>query len=203
MNDEKEPWRAALERAVRVADQSCTAYAALRDRHLRRSFWLDLSILLLSAWVVSMVFVQPRVALELSPKQIPSDIWIGLLSLLAFALSLVQLLVNWKGRAALYRQGAVSLSAFVKELRPRVATISEQEADAALARYSALTDGLESIPESQFLVLKKRHLLKVEFSRLLDKHPGANLTLWRISVACRDNRFLCEHPHGDCGEDPK
>lgn len=184
--------QAALERAVRVGDQSCTGYAYLRDKYRRFSFWLDLSILLLSGWLASMVFVQPHIAVALSPKQIPSDIWIGLLSILAFSLSLIQLQVNWKGRAQLYQQAASSLSAFVKEYRPLVNTISEQQAEAALARYSVLTDGLEPIPENQFLPLKKKHRLKVELSRLLDNHPGANLMLWRIRIAWRDNAFLGE-----------
>lgn len=182
----------ALERAIRVGDQSCTAYAHLRDKYRRYAFWLDLSILLLSGWLVSMVFVQPHIAVAISPKEIPSDIWIGLLSILAFALSLIQLQVNWKGRAQLFQQAAASLSAFVKEHRPLVSTISEQLAGEALARYSALTDGLEPIPESQFLALKKKHRLKLELSRLLDDHPGANLTLWRLRIALRDNFVLGE-----------
>ena len=135
-----------------------------------------------------MVFVQPHIAVALSPKQIPSDIWIGLLSILAFALSLIQLQVNWKGRAQLYRQAASSLSAFVKEHRHLANTSSELQAEAALTRYSALTDSLEPIPEHQFLALKKKHRLKVELSRLLDDHPGASLMLWRLSIALRDNR---------------
>lgn len=179
--------RAALERAVRVGDQCCTGYAHLRDKYRRYSFWLDLSILLLSGWLVSMVFVQPHIAVALSPKQVPSEIWIGLLSIFAFSLSLIQLLVNWKGRAQLYQQAVLSLSAFVKEYRPLLSTISVQQAEAALARYGALTDGLEPIPESQFLRLKKKHRLKVELSKLLDTHPGANLFLWRIRIVLRDN----------------
>lgn len=191
MNDNTADDRhAAFKRAIRVGDQSCTGYAHLRDKYRRRAFWLDLLILLLSGWVVSMVFVQPRIAVELSPKGIPNDVWIGLLSILAFALSLVQLLVNWKGRAQLYQQAASSLSVFVKEHRPLLGLITDQQAEAALARYSALTDGLEPIPESQFLALKKRHRLKLELSRLLDDRPGANLTLWRLRIALRDNA-LC------------
>jgi hypothetical protein len=137
-----------------------------------------------------MVFVQPHIAVAFSPKQVPSDIWIGLLSLLVFALSLVQLHVNWKGKAQAYQQAAATLSAFVKELRPLASAISEQQADAALARYTALSDGLEPIPESLFLALKKKHRIKLELSKLLDDHPGANLLMWRISIALRDNRVL-------------
>jgi hypothetical protein len=179
--------RAALARAIRVGDQSCTAYAYLRDKYQRYSFWLDLAILLLSAWLTSMVFVQPRIAVTLSPRQINPDVWIGLLSILAFALSLVQLLVDWKGRAHSFQQAATSLSGFVKEHRSIAMSISEEELDLALARYSALTDGFEPIPEGEFLALKRKHRLKVEFSRLLDERPGASLTLWRLRMALRDN----------------
>lgn len=181
---------AALDRAVRVSDQSCTAYAHLRDKYQSYSFWLDISTLLLSAWLVSMVFVQPHVLLALSPKGIPGEIWIGLLSILVFSLSIIQLQVDWKGRSQLYHQAVLSLSAFVKENRNSARTISELHVEAALARYSALSYGLEPIPERLFLALKRKHRLKLELSRLLDDRPGANLLLWRLAIVIRDNRML-------------
>lgn len=178
---------AALLRTIRVADQICTGYAYLRDKYSRQAFLLDLTILLLSAWLASMVFVQPAVAIALFPSKFTPEIWIGLLSIFAFALSLIQLLVDWKGRAQRYRQSLATLSGFVKEYRPLAGSIDEQRAAAALARYSLISDGLESIPERDFLRLKRMHLLKVEMSRILDSRPGASPLLLRVKLFIRDN----------------
>lgn len=177
----------ALTRAVRVADQSCTGYSILRDRFRRRSMALDLSILLISTWLTAMVFVEPKIAIELSPNGISKDLWLGLLSIGAFGLSLVQLQVDWKGRAYSYGQAANTLALFVKEYRPILAGEDMWAIKQGLLRYQMLTDSLEPIPEQQFLALKQKHQLKVLMSRHLDAHPGTNLWLLRIMIRSRDN----------------
>jgi len=184
----------ALQRALRVADQSCTGYSALRDRFRARSTFLDLTILLISAWLVAMVFVQPTIAVELSPRGISKDIWLGLLSIGVFFLSLIQLQVDWKGRAGTYQQAAAALSAFVKEFRPLSSEAESTALERALLRYQMLTDTLEPIPESQFLSLKRRHKLKVEVSRHLDTHPGTNIWLIKAALWWRDNRATLKPP---------
>jgi hypothetical protein len=177
-----------LQRAIRVADQSCTAYAILRDKYNRRACVLDLSILLLSAWLTAMVFVEPTIGVALSPsKYISKELWIGLLSIGAFALSLVQLQVNWKGRAQTYHQAAGALSAFVKEYRRTAATLGANEIAQALARYDLISSSIAPIPDSQFLVLKQKHKLKVKISQHLDTHPAASLTLIRLKLWLTDS----------------
>ena len=177
----------ALERALRVSDQSCSAYAFLRDRYRWRSTALDLSILLLSAWLTAMVFVQPEIGVRLSPTSMSKDLWLGLLSIGAFGLSLVQLQVNWKGRALSYQLASAALSSFVKEHRSTAARADSVQIQMALAKYQVITDALEPIPDAMFLTLKKRHALKVEVSRHLDKHPSANIWLLRLRLWFRDN----------------
>lgn len=185
-NQTKAPEIEALERAVRVSDQSCTAYAILRDRYRRFSTALDLMILVLSAWLTAMVFVQPEIGIQLSPRGVSKDLWIGLLSIAAFCLSLVQLQVNWKGRAISYQLAATALSAFVKEFRPILGTATVTQAQVGLARYQVLSDSLEPIPDSKFLALKQAHAVKVEMSKHLDQYPGASLLLFRFRLWWRD-----------------
>jgi hypothetical protein len=179
---------AALERAFRVSDQSCTGYAILRDRYKRRAKALDIAILLISAWITAMVFAEVSIAERLSPPGVPKDLWLGLLSVGAFCLSLVQLQVSWKGRAQTYQQACIALSSFVKEYRPLLRKADSTAVQVALTRYQALAESIEPIPDSQFLALKKRHKLKVEISRHLDTHPAASLTLVRIALWWRDNK---------------
>lgn len=187
----------ALDRAIRVSDQSCTAYAILRDRYKRWSTGLDLVILMTSAWLTAMVFVQPEIADKLSPGTIPQAIWLGILSIGTFCLSLVQLQVNWKARAQSFHQAATALSSLVKELRPLVATSEVSKVEAALARYQALSESLEPIPEAEFVKLKQRHKIKLAISRHLDQHPGTSITLFRLSLWWRDTRALFGPEGGD------
>ena len=188
---------ADLKRTIRVSDQSCTAYAVLRDRYRRRSTLLDVIILLLSAWLTAMVWVQPAIADQLTLFKLSRDIWLGLLSVGTFGLSLVQLQVNWKGRATSYRQALAVLSTYVKELRPLRAAADPTKIEAALERYQAITEPLEPIPEAEFLALKQRHLLKMQLSQYLDEHPGTSLWLMRWKLRWHDSRaMLCADDRG-------
>ena len=179
--------RTSLERTIRVSDQSCTGYAILRDRYQQWSLLLDLAILLLSLWLIAMVWVQPNIADKLTPSGIAREIWLGLLAILTFALSLLQILVNWKEKANSYHQAMLILSTYVKELRPLWNSEDNALIESALIRYQAITEPLAPIPDSQFLKLKKRHKMKVLTSKFLDRHPGTSLTLLRIVVWWRSN----------------
>lgn len=181
---------ADLDRTIRVSDQSCTAYAILRDRYKLRSTLLDVVILLLSAWLTAMIWVQPAIAEQLTPLKLQKDIWIGILSIGTFGLSLIQLQVNWKARANSCHQALTVLSTYVKELRPLRAAPEAAKIEAALERYQAITEPLEPIPEGEFLKMKQRHQLKVRISKHLDTHPGANLFLLRLSIRWHDNCAL-------------
>src|ERR1700686_1849846 len=91
--------REEVERIRRVADQLCTAHAALRDRFKRRVLLLDTVILLASAWLTALAFLDPRLSKWLIPFGIDSQLWIGLFGVLVFVLPLIQLKVDWGGKA--------------------------------------------------------------------------------------------------------
>lgn len=183
-----------FDRTIRVSDQSCTGHAILRDRYQWRSTCLDLVILIISACLLATVWIQPDIADKLTPFSLPREIWIGLLSLGAFCLSLVQLQVNWKERANSHNHALATLSTYIKELRALRGSSDAHRIASALERYQAVTEPLRSIPESEFLRLKQRHLLKVAASKHLDKHPGSSLLLFRLALLWRNNVALlsCE-----------
>ena len=159
-------------------------------------------ILLISAWLTAMVFAQASIAEQLTPGTLSKDMWLGLLSIGAFGLSLVQLQVNWKARAQVYHQAATALSTFVKEVRPVLGSTDTAKIEAALAKYQVLTESLEPIPESEFVKLKKKHKVKVEISKHLDNYPGASITLFRLKLWYRDT-FACPPPTFDSRNPPK
>lgn len=189
--------RANLHRTIRVSDQSCTGYAILRDRYRQRSLLLDLSILLLSLWLIAMVWIQPGIADILTPYNLQRDVWLGLLAIFTFALSLLQILVNWKEKANSYQQAMLTLSTYVKELRLLWNSEDKVELENALIRYQAITEPLLPIPDTQFLKLKKRHKLKVVASKFLDKHPGTSLTLLEVILWWRGNKAALNWKNND------
>jgi hypothetical protein len=148
---------------------------------------LDLAILMISLWLVAMAFVKPEIASMLAPFGFRNEIWIGLLAICGFALSLIQLQVNWKGQAEAYHHSCVLMSTYVRECRVLDSSTDVSQMKVALERYNVILDGVQPIPDSQFLNLKKRHLLKIEISRYLDSHPGASIALVHIRCWVRDN----------------
>ena len=180
----------ALERAVRVADQMCSAYAKLRDACAARALILDLVVLLVSTWLVAMTFVEPALGRKLSPPGIDREIWIGLLSVGVFFAALVQLRVDWKSKADRYQRALLAYSAFLRgNRRHRAAssTVSHEVVQNALANYRTIGDWVEPIPEKCFLGLKKHHKVKIEISRHLDGHPSTSIWLLRVRLWWRDN----------------
>lgn len=180
----------SLARAARVADQQCTAYAHLRDMYFLYARCLDLLMLGTSTWLLAMTFVEPKIGVALAPAGIESTIWIGLLSIGVFFLSLVQLLVNWKGKADNYQRSLMALSGFVKSARPLVhlgASASQSDIEGENATYHQISEWMEPIPEKMFLCLKQKHLRKVEISKTLDKSPSASIFRLKVSFWIRDN----------------
>lgn len=180
---------AVVERALRVADQQATAYAILRDRFQYRARLLDVGILLFSTWLVAMTFVEPVIGDSLSPSFVKREIWLGLLSIATFFFSTVQLMVDWKGRAQSYSRSLASTSSFVKTYRGLIKQANPDSAaiNDAIAAYKAITDSVESVPESDFLRLKQKHKIKMAISDALDKNPFRSIFLIWLSMFCSDN----------------
>jgi hypothetical protein len=182
--------REEVERIRRVADQLCTAHAALRDRFKRRVLLLDTVILLASAWLTALAFLDPRLSKWLIPFGIDSQLWIGLFGVLVFVLTLIQLKVDWGGKAEAHARSLGMYSELKREagyLLASNADIPAREFQRLAARYDMASDVGTSVPERDFLGLKRQHLVKVRISKFLDQHPGASITLTKLKLLLRDN----------------
>ena len=180
--------RAELERIARVSDMMCTAHADLRDRYRSWALWLDLAVVLPSAWLVALAFVEPRINVKLTPTALEPQVWTGLLAVLVFGLSIVQLRVDWKGRADAHARAFEGFAEVKREAGFVLASmpeITEQACRPIFARYGSA--GVTPVPETQFLRQKRRHLLKVAVSRHLDGYPAASPLLTRLRFWFRDN----------------
>ena len=176
--------REELQHIRRVSDMLCSAHAGLRDRYSRLALFLDLFVLGLSTWLVALAFVEPRIGVSLTPFGIESQIWVGLLATFTFFLTVVQLKTDWKARSDAHRR-ALDLYAEVKREAGYLLASGAHDDLAVrrvLARYDIASAVAIAVPERDFLLQKRRHLIKVELSKRLDTLPASSLTLARIRL---------------------
>lgn len=177
--------REEVERIRRVSDQLCSAHADLRDRYLRRALLLDIAILLLSAWIVAMAFLDPAIAPYVTPPRIPGQLWIGLLSIATFCLTLVQFRTDWKSKSESHAKSFALYAELKREagyLLASATTIPRREFQRLASRYDMASDVGTGVPESEFLRQKQKHRVKVHLSKALDRNPGIWLPLERLRL---------------------
>jgi hypothetical protein len=176
-------------RIRRVADSLCTAHAGLRDRLSRWALCLDVLILAVSTWLVGLAFVEPQLNLKLTPPGMDDRIWLGVLSVATFFLSILQLKTGWKGRAEAHDR---TMSAYAAVKREAGYVLAGKEVDLGalrrvIDRYDMASSICIPVPEREFLRQKRRHVLKIAISRHLDSHPSASLLLTRLKFWWHDN----------------
>lgn len=190
MTDTTQDYREELKRIRRIADQLCTAHSIERERFHRRAMLLDIIIMLGSLYLVSMVFIDPVINNTLTPPGWKPVIWTGTIAIFVFAFSIIQLMVDWKGRADAHGR-SLSMYAEAKsnciEVLNGTAPISKEIYNGISTRYNMASDIGIHIPDSRFLTLKQKHLVKIELSKQLDNNPSLCLPLARIKLWWRDN----------------
>lgn len=182
--------REEVERIRRVADLLCSAHAALRDRFKRRALLIDIFILLASAWLTAMAFADSRFNKWLIPFEIDSQLWLGLFGVVIFFLTLIQFKVDWAGRAEAHKRSCNMYAEVKREagyLLASNAEIPSREFQRLTARYDMASDSGVEVSEKDFLPVKRRHLMKVRLSKLLDEKPGSSLILTKIKMLWQDN----------------
>jgi len=190
MTSEAQGLRNELENIRRVSDMLCTAHAGLRDAYARKALWSDITILALSTWLVALVFVEPKINASLTPLDLDPQIWIGVLGILTFFLTVLQMKADWNGKSDAHRL-SLSMYAEIKRecgyiLAPEQ-ELTKEQFQRVFDRYNMVTKIAREVPEGQFLRQKQRHKIKVAISRHLDTHPAASILLTRFRLWYRDN----------------
>jgi len=168
----------------------CTGHAYLRDRFARRSLILDLLILAASTWLVALAFVDPLLNISLTPAGLEPRLWGGLVAVVTFFLSVLQLNVDWKMRSDAHKRSLDIYAEVKREAGYLLASSGELDEPACrrvLERYDMASSVGVEIPESEFLHQKQRHKIKVRLSKYLDRYPSAWIPLTRIRFWFRDN----------------
>jgi hypothetical protein len=182
--------RSELLRIVRISDMLITGHSNLRDSFKKRGLILDCLVIASSVWLTATVFIEPQLGLSLTPFHLNPQIWIGLLSVVTLFLSVVQLRVDWKGRADAHQRSAELYSRVKSSARRLIqlaSPITSEMAKETLSQYDLSSDLGCAIPESEFVRQKKKHLTKIMISRLLDRNPGASISILRAIIWWRGN----------------
>ena len=176
-----------LRRIKRVADQSASAHARLRDSYAATATALDTLVLSASAWVAALALIDPALALHLTPGSMSPTFWIGLLGIAVFIATLTQQRLDFKGKSDAHRQAFEAQAEIKQAANEAEQHPGDESRRAAVQAKIALAVGVGvNIPEARFVRLKAIHLRKVELSRLLDKRPFAWLPLIRVQLWWRD-----------------
>jgi hypothetical protein len=182
--------RREISRIRRVSDMLTSAHSGLRDTYRAKSISLDILILAISLWLAAMAFADKSLTAKLAPFGVQPIIWLGILALVTFFLSIVHLKVNWKEKGELHDKASRIYASLKQEsgcLLSRDDEISEEMYRRLLDTYDFVGEFCIPIPERSFLKYKKRHRIKVKISRLLDDKPAASIRLLKLTMWLEDN----------------
>jgi len=179
-----------LARARRVSDVLVTGHCILRDRFARRALIVDVLILISSAWLTAMTFIDPNIAQLFSFGELAPNVTFGILSVTTFILAIVQLRVDWKQRSDRHDQAArayaiakLDLGQSLQIMRSLAHEITD--IPQTLLSYQKLGEFLIPIPENQFTKLKQQHQIKVLTSKIMSRWPMANIFIIKLRLSLK------------------
>src|SRR5437667_89052 len=135
--------RADLKSQARVVDMMLTMHSILASRYRTRAQTLEISLIAISVALVATTFLDPQVLsfLSISPER--ARILIGTSSILVLFLSVLSLIVDWKGRATQHREAFNTLIPLKSEWRDILSNYDDldERTRADFGRRSALILG--------------------------------------------------------------
>lgn len=148
-------------------------HAALRDHADRTTTAITVTLLCASAAGTAFAFAGDDQTVRLLGLQASRSTWLGVLTLVVFFGTLVELVVDRRG-AARRHDAAVRLLSDLKSAYREAPDDGDWDAAQArlTERYDQVMDRIPPVPESRFNRLKAQHLRKVEISKLLSERPG-------------------------------
>jgi hypothetical protein len=123
-----------------------------------------------------MTFVDPVLSTKFNPTGLEDRIWLGILSITTFFAGIFDLVAGWKGKAS----GHNDSKSFYFKIKMMCNDLLNDESSINSDNYSNLKKLYEmsdnyclKIDDGKFLKLKRKHLVKVKVSKVLDDYPGA------------------------------
>jgi len=177
-----------------------TMHSILAERYTRRSKLLEISMFAVSILLVASTFIDPKILSFLNFKADITRFIIGLCSIIVFFLSVVSLIVDWKGKAAQFREAfntLIPLKSEWREILIKFEDLDERDILEFTRKSALILSNLIPIPDHQFNKLKAQHYRKVELSKMISQHPGSCVFLLRLKNFFKSNTDAIIRKHGD------
>lgn len=178
-------------RQFRLLKQNISIHAALRDEYTRKAKAAEIVLLVSSLIFGVTTFAGNDFFGFFGVGAGDGRIVLGIASLAALASSLIILVIDWKGYAALHNEATSKFHEVLqqfRECRTDEDLWSEEQKPRLAAAYRNLHKNTVSIPNRRFDGLKARYLRQVETNTLKDKYPGSPRMLLSLFISVRDTR---------------
>lgn len=163
------------ERQYRVARQTLSIHAFLRDRFAFKSTIAEIALLVCSVVFCATTFAADDLYQTIGLSPATARVALGLASVVAFAFSLTLLVVNWTDAWADHKDASRRWTEVVekfKSMRGEDGTWPEPVRDQLNALYWDTARTTATIPDARFNRLKRRYLRKIVISELSSTYPG-------------------------------
>ncbi len=177
-----------------------TMHSILAARYFRKSKILELSIFAVSILLVALAFVDPKILTFFNFQIETARILIGLCSILVFFLSIVSLIVDWKGNAVQFREAfntLIPLKSEWREILTKFDDLDERDILEFVRKSALILSTLIPIPDDKFNKLKATHYRKVELSKMISVLPGSNIIMLRFKIWWHTNTKLLKEKSED------
>jgi hypothetical protein len=176
------------ERQYRTLDLMLSMHASLGQRYNRRAVLLNSALLAASAILCSLTFAPEDLLSSFGIAAKGAKFMVGGASAVIFALSIIELRVNWQHIGMQHIEAANKLAALKTKYRDCYALPMEQRepVQRTLSEdYATVMQALPLIPDRWFATLKAEHLFKRELSSAIDHAPTAPLWLLKGKLRWR------------------
>lgn len=181
--------REQVEKTRKKSDLLCSAHANLKDKYSLWAILLDSFLLTSSALLALHILADKEMLSRFSPFGIQYETLLGSLSIIVFILSVLELRVDWKGKAQSHAKSLALYAEVKRELGYALSSNRLIKADVrrVMSKYDMAAELGSSISERDFLVQKKKHVAKIRMSKYLAERPSANIPLTRLKFFWSDN----------------
>lgn len=178
-----------IERQYRVLGQSLSMHSWLREKYSRKARAVEIILLVSSLIFCVTTFTGDEFFAFFGVGEEAGRIILGLTSTAAFASSLVILVIDWRGHAALHGEAVDRFHEVLQRFRERQrddgSWPSEKRSELAAA-YREVNKNTVDIPNRRFNGLKARYLRQKTINGLKDKYPGCPRIVLICFVRVRD-----------------
>jgi hypothetical protein len=180
-------------RQYRIIDQMLSMHSSLRDRYRRRALLMSCALLTAGVVLNACVFIDNTILTTFGLKPGNARIAIGVACVVVFLISIIELRVDWGGKASSHQHAVEKLSNLKAKYRQHFdpANKDNPAPDHELnSDYERVLADLLPIPETIFNCLKRHHIKKKLLSDRISQNPGAPLFLLKFHILWQGIRKL-------------